>query len=165
MGNLNLSNALKEVRFGKASGSFALTMDGQIAFCGTYYDAKNKCLVDAGGMLIEGSNLLYVLPQPSINRGDIVIKGLTAFYYDGKDFINLRSGEKTSYVPIKIFNITFYAVVKNLMAETMQNNNGNNMIMNMLPLLLSKDSNEVDTLLMIMLMNQGNLSFNNNSSK
>lgn len=153
--NFNLNNIMKDVQFGKAGSNFALTFDGQIAFMGKSYDAKTKSLIDSGGLVLDMEGLIYIMPQPTIAAGDIVVKNNTAFYYDGTNFINMGTGEKTEYVPTRIFNMTFYSVVKNL-AQSMfagANNCGMN---NMLPLLLLQDKgHNNDNLMLMMMMSQG----------
>ena len=154
--NLNLNNIMKDVQFGKAGSNFALTFDGQIAFMGKSYDAKTKSLIDSGGLVLEMEGLIYIMPQPTIAAGDVVVKNNIAFYYDGTNFINMGTGEKTEYVPTRIFNMTFYSVVKNLAQNMFAGANGCGMN-NMLPLLLLQDSkgNNNDNLMLMMMMSQG----------
>ena len=154
--NLNLNNIMKDVQFGKAGSNFALTFDGQIAFMGKSYDAKTKSLIDSGGLVLEMEGLIYIMPQPTIAAGDVVVKNNIAFYYDGTNFINMGTGEKTEYVPTRIFNMTFYSVVKNLAQNMFAGANGCGMN-NMLPLLLLQDSkgSNNDNLMLMMMMSQG----------
>lgn len=154
--NLNLNNIMKDVQFGKAGSNFALTFDGQIAFMGKSYDTKTKSLIDSGGLVLEMEGLIYIMPQPTIAAGDVVVKNNIAFYYDGTNFINMGTGEKTEYVPTRIFNMTFYSVVKNLAQNMFAGANGCGMN-NMLPLLLLQDSkgNNNDNLMLMMMMSQG----------
>jgi hypothetical protein len=153
--NLNLNNIMKDVQFGKAGSNFALTFDGQVAFMGKSYDAKTKSLIDSGGLVLDMEGLIYIMPQPTIAAGDIVVKNNTAFYYDGTNFINMGTGEKTEYVPTRIFNMTFYSVVKNLAQNMFAGANGCGMN-NMLPLLLLQDKgNNNDNLMLMMMMSQG----------
>jgi hypothetical protein len=99
--------------------------------------------------------LIYIMLQPTIAAGDIVVKNNTAFYYDGTNFINMGTGEKTEYVPTRIFNMTFYSVVKNLAQNMFAGANGCGMN-NMLPLLLLQDKgNNNDNLMLMMMMSQG----------
>ena len=152
--NLNLNNIMKDVQFGKAGSNFALTFDGQIAFMGKSYDAKTKSLIDSGGLVLNVEGLIYIMPQPTIAAGDIVVKNNTAFYYDGTNFINMGTGEKTEYVPTRIFNMTFYSVVKNLAQNMFAGANGCGMN-NMLPLLLLQDKgSNNDNLMLMMMMSQ-----------
>ena len=153
--NLNLNNIMKDVQFGKAGNNFALTFDGQIAFKGKSYDAKTKSLIDSGGLVLDVEGLIYIMPQPTIAAGDIVVKNNTAFYYDGTNFINMDTGEKTEYVPTRIFNMTFYSVVKNLAQNMFAGTNGCG-VNNMLPLLLLQDKgSNNDNLMLMMMMSQG----------
>ena len=153
--NFNLNNIMKDVQFGKAGSNFALTFDGQIAFMGKSYDAKTKSLIDSGGLVLDMEGLIYIMPQPTIAAGDIVVKNNIAFYYDGTNFINMGTGEKTEYVPTRIFNMTFYSVVKNLAQNMFAGANSCGMS-NMLPLLLLQDKgNNNDNLMLMMMMSQG----------
>lgn len=151
--NFSLNNIFKDVKFGRANENFALTFEGKIAFKGKHYDEKSKSLVDNMGMVIDASELIYIMPLQSIAAGDIVCKGTDAFYYDGANFINLVTGEKTEYVPTRIFNMTFYSVVKN-MASGMFGKNTN--MQNMLPFfLLQNKGNNDNSMLMALMMSQG----------
>jgi hypothetical protein len=153
--NFNLNNIMKDVQFGKAGSNFALTFDGQIAFMGKSYDAKTKSLIDSGGLVLDMEGLIYIMPQPTIAAGDVVVKNNIAFYYDGTNFINMGTGEKTEYVPTRIFNMTFYSVVKNLAQNMFAGANSCGMS-NMLPLLLLQDKgNNNDNLMLMMMMSQG----------
>lgn len=155
---MNFSNLFKDVKFGKADSRFALSFNGQVCFNGKYYD--NGALNDVSGLTFDLEGFLYVLPVQKLSKGDIVLKGNEAFYFDGTDYINLATGLKGEYVPVRVFNMEFYSVVRNL-AGNIFNGQGNNF----LPLLLLRDGNAFngkdDTLLMYMLMSQGGLDFSN----
>jgi len=148
---LNLRDAFKDVQFGKAGRDFQLSFDGHICFKGKYFDGK--ALNDTLGLSFDLEGLIYVMPSQTINAGDIVVKGNKAFYYDGSLFIDLDSGLKAEYVPTKVFNMTFYSVVKNLAGDMFKGQANNNL----LPLLLLGDRQGSDSsdLLAFMLLGQG----------
>lgn len=155
--NLNLN-----LRCGRAPRDFALSFDGHICFKGKYF-AKDA-VVDTCGLTFDLDQFLFVIPSATISAGDIVmdvVNNVTkAYHYDGKEFIDLETGVKAEIVPTKVFNMTFYSVVKNLAGNLFGGAaNSANPMANMLPfLLLSKDGcGDNSDLLTMMLLSQGGL--------
>ena len=153
--NLSLNNLLKDVYFGRANGNYALSINGKVTYKGKYYD--DGALNDSMGLTIDANGLIFIIPSQTISKGDIVLKGNVPCYYDGVNFISYEDGSKVEYVPTKIFNMTFYSVVKNFAANMFGGGNMNNM----LPFLLLQDrkDNDNDNLLLMMMMSNGGLDF------
>lgn len=158
--NMNLgTNLFKDLSFGKASSSFALSFDNHITFNGKYY--ADGSLNDACGLTLDLDGLLYVMPTQELKTGDIIYKkGVDAYYYDGTSYISLTTGQKAEYVPTKVFGMTFYSVVKNLAGNMFgADASKNNPMANMLPFLLLDRDGDNDDLLKFMLLSQGNFNF------
>lgn len=158
--NMNLgTNLFKDLSFGKASSSFALSFDNHITFNGKYY--ADGSLNDACGLTLDLDGLLYVMPTQELKAGDIIYKkGVDAYYYDGTSYISLTTGQKAEYVPTKVFGMTFYSVVKNLAGNMFgADASKNNPMANMLPFLLLDRDGDNDDLLKFMLLSQGNFNF------
>ena len=157
---MNLGTDLfKDLYFGKAPNQFALSLNNQITYNGKYY--ADGALNDACGLTLDFDGLLYVMPTQEIKAGDIIYKrSFGAFYFDGKEYIDLTTGQKAEYVPVKVFGMTFYSVVKNLAGDMFGTADAKtNPMANMLPFLLLGKNNDSDDLVKFMLLSQGGFNF------
>ena len=157
--NVNLN-----LRCGRVPREFALSFDGHICFKGKYFD-KNV-LNDTCGLTFDVNEFLFIIPSATITKGDVIYDVADgtqhAYYYDGAEFIDLATGMKAEFVPTKVFGMTFYNVVKNLVGNIFGTPaQGANPMANMLPLLLlSKDGcgdNSDLFTMMLLAQNGGNL--------
>lgn len=152
------TNLFKDLYFGKAPSQFALSFNNQITYNGKYY--SDGALNDACGLTLDFEGLLYIMPTQELKAGDIVAKKGDAFYFDGKNYISLTSGQKAEYVPTKVFGMTFYSVVKNLAGNMFGTADAKtNPMANMLPFLLLGKDNDSDDLVKFMLLSQGGFNF------
>ena len=151
----NTNNLFKNLYFGKAPHEFALSFNNQITYKGKYYE--NGAIVDALGLTLDFDGLLYIMPVQKLEKGDIVITPTDACYYDGAKYISLTTGEISEYAPIKVLNMTFYSVVKNLAGNMFAQGKTDaaNPFGNMLPFLLLGRDNDSDDLVKFMLLSQG----------
>lgn len=157
--NMNLgTNLFKDLYFGKAPSAFALSFNNQITYNGKYY--ADGAVNDACGLTLDFDGLLYIMPTQELKTGDIVAKKGDAFYYDGKNYISLTTGQKAEYVPTKVLGMTFYSVVKNLAGNMFSTADAKtNPMANMLPFLLLGKDNDSDDLVKFMLLSQGGFNF------
>ena len=152
------TNLFKDLYFGKAPSQFALSFNNQITYNGKYY--ADGAVNDACGLTLDFDGLLYIMPTQELKAGDIVAKKNDAFYFDGKNYISLTSGQKAEYVPTKVLGMTFYSVVKNLAGNMFGTADAKtNPMANMLPFLLLGKDNDSDDLVKFMLLSQGGFNF------
>lgn len=152
------TNLFKDLYFGKAPNQFALSFNNQITYNGKYY--ADNALNDACGLTLDFEGLLYIMPTQELKAGDIVAKKGDAFYFDGKNYISLTTGQKAEYVPTKVLGMTFYSVVKNLAGNMFGTaDSKTNPMANMLPFLLLGKDNDSDDLVKFMLLSQGGFNF------
>lgn len=152
------TNLFKNLYFGKAPSQFALSFNNQITYNGKYY--SDDALNDACGLTLDFDGLLYIMPTQELKAGDIVATNGDAFYFDGKNYISLTSGQKAEYVPTKVLGMTFYSVVKNLAGNMFGTTDAKtNPMANMLPFLLLGKDNDSDDLVKFMLLSQSGFNF------
>ena len=152
------TNLFKDLYFGKAPSQFALSFNNQITYNGKYY--AEGALNDACGLTLDFDGLLCIMPTQELKAGDIVAKKGDAFYFNGKNYISLTSGQKAEYVPTKVLGMTFYSVVKNLAGNMFGTADAKtNPMANMLPFLLLGKDNDSDDLVKFMLLSQGGFNF------
>ena len=152
------TNLFKDLYFGKAPSQFALSFNNQITYNGKYY--ADGAVNDACGLTLDFEGLLYIMPTQELKAGDIVAKKGDAFYFDGKNYISLTTGQKAEYVPTKVLGMTFYSVVKNLAGNMFGTaDSKTNPMANMLPFLLLGKDNDSDDLVKFMLLSQGGFNF------
>lgn len=152
------TNLFKDLYFGKAPSQFALSFNNQITYNGKYY--ADGAVNDACGLTLDFEGLLYIMPTQELKAGDIVAKKGDAFYFDGKNYISLTTGQKAEYVPTKVLGMTFYSVVKNLAGNMFGTADSKiNPMANMLPFLLLGKDNDSDDLVKFMLLSQGGFNF------
>jgi hypothetical protein len=163
--NFNIDNLKEQMLMGEGKRfGLSLSMNGKICFNGKYYD--NGQLNDSLGLEFD-MPFLYVMPKNKVEAGDTVIKLVnnkySAYYFDGTNFISMADGLKASYVPVSVAGMTFYSVVQNF-AGNMFSGGGSGNMANLMPLMLlsGKDGmlgGDKDTLMLIMMMQNGGLDF------
>lgn len=162
--NFNIDNLKEQMLMGEGKRfGLSLSMNGKICFNGKYYD--NGQLNDSLGLEFD-MPFLYVMPKNKVEAGDTVIKFVnnrySAYYFDGTNFISMEDGLKASYVPVSVAGMTFYSVVQNFAGNMFSGGSGN--MANLMPLMLlsGKDGmlgGDKDTLMLIMMMQNGGLDF------
>ena len=133
------------------------------------YDAKTNQIMDVDILNVEGANkFMYKLPVPlkDVRSGDVIVHSRRPMFVQmvGQDnrikVLDIYDGEEKTIVPARSpFGFDFITKVVSLIDVT-GSASGTNPFGNMLPLLLMNENKNLDDMLPLMLMGQGNMAQN-----
>jgi hypothetical protein len=135
------------------------------------YDTKTSSIMDVDIFNFDGSKYLYKIPVPikDIHPGDVVIHARKPMFVRAKDVACLTvvdpvDGEMKDIMLTKSpFGFNFATKVVSLFDTfTTAEPSDNQPFGNMLPLFLMSDTKNFDPLMVLMMMNKGDMSFPNN---
>ena len=135
------------------------------------YDTKTSSIMDVDIFNFDGSKYLYKIPVPikDIHPGDVVIHARKPMFVRTKNTEYLTAvdpvdGEMKDIMLTKSpFGFNFATKVVSLFDTlTTAEPSDNQPFGNMLPLFLMSDTKNFDPMMVLMMMNQGNMNFTNN---
>lgn len=135
------------------------------------YDTKTSSIMDVDIFNFDGSKYLYKIPVPikDIHPGDVVVHARKPMFVRAKDTACLTvvdpvDGEMKDIMLTKSpFGFNFATKVVSLFDTiTTTEPSDNQPFGSMLPLFLMSDTKSFDPMMVLMMMNQGNMNFANN---